>query len=511
MHTGVYRDFSLDIVYIVKKPALYFASWVGILLFAVFIFVPKASGATMGNVSDRISTSRPSASSVLFVDQAAATSSAVIIDNSSIFLASDSATFRPDTGETLNTNTVASFSASFSSSPTKRVVHFTSTISNTHHRGDPVVVPITALHTITFTNINPIPVNGEIELAFPALTSGDANNAASPSATTFQLNNIGSSQIEVWDDGSEITSNVTVTTTNPASGTSPFIRLTALSAEIAANSVVRIFLGCSASSSSACTTAVPRIINPTKTAAPGVADQSTSGWTLNITTRDISNNLTLDTGRAKIGTVEAVQVSATVDPSLTFTISGLAAATNYNSEASDCGSNTSTTGSTATVVDLGTLSSSAVNNAGQVISVTTNLSTGYTITATSSGKFMDNATGFNLPDANTGGGLTANDTPAPTSIAAGTAEFGISPCGARVPSSSPNWGGSGSTVSTGNFSNPWNTGVNSYYATIASYAGAATGGVSADKTVIRYAATVAATTPAGVYTNFFTYVVTPTF
>ena len=159
---------------------------------------------------------------------------------------------------------------------------------------------------------------------------------------------------------------------------------------------------------------------------------------------------------------------------------------------------------------MGVLGSGFINRSAQKITVSTNGFNGYVITATSSGKFIDVQTGSFILDANGGGGLTATDTPAPGTITAGTAGYGISPCGTRVSTTAPNWGASGNKVSdnTARFSNPWNSGTNSYNATLASYTG---GAVANEVTVVRYGATIAATTPAGTYANVLTYVTTPTF
>ena len=64
-----------------------------------------------------------------------------------------------------------------------------------------------------------------------------------------------------------------------------------------------------------------------------------------------------------------------------------------------------------------------------------------------------------------------------------------------------------SSFSIFSVSNPFNTGVNGYYANIASY----TAPASARKTEIEYAASVATTTPAGIYSTVFTYVATANF
>lgn len=80
-------------------------------------------------------------------------------------------------------------------------------------------------------------------------------------------------------------------------------------------------------------------------------------------------------------------------------------------------------------------------------------------------------------------------------------------CGARSNIGADIWVNNG-TISTAAFSNPWNTGTNAYYATLASYSA---GPVSNDKTNVAYGATISGTTPAGVYLTTMTYVATATF
>lgn len=468
-----------------------------ILLLGLF-FTNKANAASLANISDTITTSRPSASAPLASNQAASAGQVTINDNGSIFLASDSAILWPDTGETLNTVNVASMSAANTPSANQRIVYFTNTAANTHHAGDPITTAISAMHKIRFTTIAAIPASGKVVITFP----GSGVNTASPSATTFAFNGLNATG---GLPSTIVTNNITCNTNSSVSAPNITCETTG---SVAANTTITFLIGCTVQSGGECTTASPRMINPTKTAAAGTADT----WKISVKTQDASATpIDLDTGSAKIGTVEAVQVQGTVEPTLTFTIAGLANSTNYNSSASQCGSETSNSGvdSTATFVNLGVLSNGYISKAGQTLTVSTNGSAGYAITATSSGRFINPASGFWIPGANSDTALTANDTPVPTSIVAGTPEFGISPCGIRVPTASPNWGGTGQTVASGAlFSNPWNTGTNSYYATIASYTG---GAVTSEVTVIRYASTVSGTTPAGIYSNYFTYVATATF
>lgn len=451
-----------------------------ILLLGLFS-ATSVNAASLANISDTITTSRPSASAPLVGNQVASAGQVTINDNGSMFLASDSAVLWPDTGETLNTVNIASMSAANTPSANQRILYFTNTAANTHHAGDPITTSITAKHTIVFTTISTIPSGGKIVITFP----GSGVNTASPSATTFSFNNLQ-------------TGNVTFSTgTCTIAVSAPSVTCTT-GAQVTPTTIT-VTIG----------STTPALINPTKTAAAGTADT----WKISIKTQDASATpVDLDTGSAKIGTIDAVQVQGTVEPTLTFTIAGIANGTTINTNNSACTGNTDVTNSglatSATFVNLGVLANGVINIAAQDLTVSTNGSSGYSITATSSGRFINPASGFWIADANTGNGLTANDTPAPAVFpASGNPAFGIHPCGTRV--STGTWAASTTSFSAGNkYSNPWNTGTNAFYATITSYTG---GPVSNEKTTVEYASTVSGTTPAGIYSNYYTYVATATF
>ena len=479
------------------------------LLALLFLFPKITYAANLGSTSDIISTSRPSASTPIGADGnnvANGTTSVVDFDNGTVFLASDSANLLPDTGESIATVTISSMSAVNTPAANQRIVYFTGTgSSNSHHKGDVLVTPVSALHTISFGTSTAVPALGKILIQFPALVAGDANNPASPSASTFQFGGLSSTNIKINGLGGAGT--FTPTITNPTAGNSPTISLALTGTTvISGGTTVTIQLGCTAISGAFCTASSPSIINPTTNS---ITAGSARPWVIAVSTLD-NNSVTLDSSNAEIATIDSVQVQATVNPSLTVTVAGLAGNANFNTSSGSCTSETASSGiaSTATSVNLGMLGVGNINKAGQTITVTTNAQNGYVITATSSGRLLDPANGFFLPDANGGNGLTANDTPVPAIFpASGNAVFGMSPCGTRV---TAQWAG-GSAIGFGSgakLSNPWNTGTNAFYSTLATYAGPA---VTTDVTVVRYAASVATTTPAGIYYNTFSYVVTPTF
>jgi hypothetical protein len=480
-----------------------------ILVLGLF-FTSNANAATLANLSDTLSTSRPSASAPLAVAQTAGLTQAVVVDlpatlnNSALWLSSDSAVFNFDTGQTLNTVNVASMSAANTPAANQRILYLTGAITNAHHQGTAVFTPITATHTIRFTTSSGIPSGGHIIITFP----GTGSTSASPSASTFAFNGLTSANASTFIQ----TNNATTCTW---SVTAPSIDCQT-STSIAGGTTISFLIGCATQSSGTCTAFSPKLVNPTKGATvAGLADT----WKVSIATTDTTGNggTILDSGSVKIGIVEAVQVQGTIEPTLTFTITGRTDGTNINTISASCGSITTNAGidSTATFVNLGIISNGKLSKAAQQLEVSTNGSSGYAITATSSGRFINPASGVWLGDANGGNGLTANDTPAPAVIpvaAPTVSAFGIHACGARSNINTDQWVNAGtapdSSDGTAKFSNPWNTGTNGFYSTIASYTG---GPVTQERTAVLYGATALGTTPAGIYSNYYTYVATATF
>lgn len=113
------------------------------------------------------------------------------------------------------------------------------------------------------------------------------------------------------------------------------------------------------------------LVNP----APrdGHVDGEANSHTLLIQHLD-SGDVVQDSTAVAVGVIEAVKITATVDPTIAFTIDGVAAST------SKCGVNTDVTTS-ALEVPFGTLSLSNFVNAAQELTVSTNGIDGYVVTA----------------------------------------------------------------------------------------------------------------------------------
>ena len=448
--------------------------------------VAQAQAATLSNVKDQISTSRPSPSTVITGQFAGGVS---VLDNKSRFLNSDQARLiNGTTGAVSQTVAVSQQSADL------QTLYFTSNPTTLPSGGFFVTTPITAIHKVQFKTVSPIPASGKIVLSFPSV---GATDIASPSATTFSFNGLTS----VNASTNIKTNNVTCSSWSIGA---PTMTCT-VSSTVNAGTTVTILIGCTTNSGENCTVGNPRLINPTKSATAGTADL----WKVAIETQDNSSN-TIDTGKATIGTIDAVEVRAEVDPTLTFTITGVADSTSLSTLGTGCSDTTNAgTATTSTLVDFGILSSGQIKIAAQLAQVSTNAAGGYVLSGTSSGKLTNPSTNATIKGLNSDTALTTNDVPAPATFGLTNTEgFGISACGPSV--STALWGSGATNFSSGaKYSNPFNSGTNSYYATLATFTG--TSGVSLDPTVIRYGATISGTTPAGIYRNNFTYVATATF
>src|SRR3989304_5630832 len=267
---------------VIKKQLIF----TGLILIFGFFFTSKVNAATLSNILDTISTSRPSASAPLDADQAASATQATLKDNGSIFLASDSAVFNFDTGQTLNAVNFASLSAANTPAANQRILYLTSAITNAHHNGTAVFTSVTATHTVRFTASSNIPSSGHIIITFP----GSGNTSASPSATTFAFNGLTSANASTYIQ----TNNGTTCTWTV---TAPSIDCQT-SSGITGGTTITFLIGCTTQSGGTCTAFSSRLINPTKTAAAGSADT----WKVSVSTTDTTANggTVLDSGSAKV-------------------------------------------------------------------------------------------------------------------------------------------------------------------------------------------------------------------
>ena len=222
-------------------------------------------------------------------------------------------------------------------------------------------------------------------------------------------------------------------------------------------------------------------------AGTGITNSDTAGtyyaWVNTYDNTNCSSSPVDDTGVAAFAIISGVSVTATVNESLTFAITGLASSTSCKTAV------TSTVTTLATSVPFGTLSTSANAIGCQTLTVTTNSTGGYTTT----GAFTQNLlSGSN--DIDNHSGTNAN----PTAFSgAGTEAFGYTSNDASL--------GTGTTTRFGD-NNVW-----AGFSTTQTEVAYSASGVSSQATIIGYQAGISTTTVAGSYSTTVVYVTTPTY
>jgi hypothetical protein len=228
---------------------------------------------------------------------------------------------------------------------------------------DDVIASNSSSLTVRFTTANAI-AGGRFRILVPSLTSDTAAADGIPDGGYFDFG----------------ASAPTVTCPTDITGYD-FVTGTATASTITINTTDYHAYECAYSGAGASGTAfngttndaitISNIINP----APGASHTTGTADTYGLIVQHINSSFAVaDNTAVGIGVIEAVKVTATVDPQITFQIIGLATGT------SACGVNTGVT-TTAASVPFGNISISAFTNAAQALTVSTNASSGFTVTA----------------------------------------------------------------------------------------------------------------------------------
>ncbi len=229
--------------------------------------------------------------------------------------------------------------------------------------GDQVIATSSGELYVRFTTANAIP-NGRFRILIPALTVNATSSDGLPDQGFF-------------DFGS---SAPTVTCPDDISGYD-FVAGTASASAITISGTDFHAYECAYSGNGAIGTAfdgttndyieISNIINPT----PSDGHSTGTADSFNIRIQHINSSFAVaDSVTTAIGVIEAVRVTAVVAPQISFTIAGVSSAV------STCGITTSVT-TTASTVPFGELSISAFTHAAQTLTVSTNASNGYAVTA----------------------------------------------------------------------------------------------------------------------------------
>jgi hypothetical protein len=247
--------------------------------------------------------------------------------------------------------------------PTSEFTTSTALAAGDADLNDDVISTQSATHTVRFTTATAI-ANGRFRILVPSLANN--TNAAD-----------GIPDGDFFDFGA---SAPTVTCPTDLTGYD-FVSGTASASAITLNGTDYHAYECAYSGTGAVSTAfngstndaitINSIINP----APESGHTTGTANSHSIVIQHIDSNFDVaDTTTAAVGVIEAVKVTATVDPTISFTISGVA------SSQTRCGVSTDVT-TTAAAVPFGSLSLSAFGDAAQSLNVSTNAVNGYSVTA----------------------------------------------------------------------------------------------------------------------------------
>jgi hypothetical protein len=458
-----------------------------------FFYPGKVGAGNLTSISDTLDVSRSSWRTTLSAASLAGDTTFYLTSASGV-LPGDTIKLWGGTAETLLVATVNSSSNFVTTTTAAANAHSSATDVSGGFGYDPTtdVGGSIARHTIVFTPSTVID-GGEVRISFPYNSS--LPNDGKPDTDGFDFNSV--DNISCSGGGSP-NFGTAVATASAGTIVIPFY------ATLSASAVT-----CTVGSSTRATG--NHMINPAKSAAAGTADT----WTMTTETRQHPNYGVVDSGKVKVATVESVRVTALVNPTLSVVIAGISDNTSVDGETTNSVTSCSASAApTATLVDLGTLSSSGFCLASQSITISTNGTLGYSLVAKDDGRLRDSA-GDNIAYNNSD--LTANDTPVPAvHNTSGTEAYGIHPCGADVNTStwgtnsnactSANKAGSGAAT-TNKYSGTGSGTAWQYYVTLASN----TAPVSSKYASVTYKAGISGTTNAGEYSHIITYVVTATF
>jgi len=245
-------------------------------------------------------------------------------------------------------------------------LQFSTTAKTTNQlaNGDAIYATQSATHTVTFTTVSTGNIQGgAIRVLVPAGDSTSASNNSLPdggATAGFDFNAITAGSVTCPTGGGVTWATATATASATYGNNLHAFECRFYGGTLAAGAYTFTIGGAT------------KLINPAPRSShtQGTADT----YVVKIQQLDYASGYSpVDTVNVSVSPVEAVLVSATINPSLTFSITGQAAG------ASRCGVTTSVA-TTATAVPFGELTGSdTFYNAAHLISVSTNATSGYTI------------------------------------------------------------------------------------------------------------------------------------
>lgn len=340
------------------KLALSLPLFVGIFFVSSFLTHTLRS-ASLTSVSVTSSNPRPSFRGALAAGNTIGSSTIIINTTPGAYPSTSSAQLvegdglRIGAGPTMGAYTVASTSSDSTFTVT------TGLSSGNETAGNSVISTSSAALTVRFTTASAI-ASGRFRVLVPALsTSAGADG--------------------IPDGGQFDFGTAAPTVTCPTdSGNYDFVTGTATASSVTINSQAYHSYECAYSGTGAVGTSfasnpitISSVINP----APKPTHTLGTADTYNVIVQQLNSSFSAqDTTTVSIAVIEAVKVTATVAPQITFQILGLPTGT------SACGVSTNVT-TTPTSVPFGDISISSFTNAAQSMNVSTNATGGFTVTA----------------------------------------------------------------------------------------------------------------------------------
>ncbi|PIY80841.1 MAG: hypothetical protein COY80_00795 [Candidatus Pacebacteria bacterium CG_4_10_14_0_8_um_filter_42_14] len=332
-------------------------------------FGQQSYSANMTNVSVTLSNSRLSFKGALGAGNAVGSSQVALNYTPNAYPSTASAqlqngdAIKIGSAGVLNDYTVASISAT-------NAYSFTTTdalASGDTEAGDDVIATQSSILTLGFTTKTAV-ANGIFQILIPA-DAALVNADGIPDAGFFDFG----------------TTAKTITCPSNANATFDFVGGVATASGVTIDSrnyhsYICAYSGTGAVDTVFSTMTIDSVINP----APKTNHIAGAADTYRPIVRLLDNNTNVvDETVVSIGVLEAVRVTASVAPLITFEVKGVA------SGVSTCGNNT-TVGTSATAVPFGELLISAFTHAAQTLTVSTNGADGYSVTATENDQLSRN-------------------------------------------------------------------------------------------------------------------------
>jgi hypothetical protein len=324
----------------------------------------NSESASLTSVSVTVSNPRPSFRGKLAAGNTVGTSQVIITTSGS----PSTTTSQLQTDDVLRIGTAGTMDAyTITNVVSNTMVNITPVLgAGDADAGDDVISTQSAIHTVRFTTANAI-ANGGFRILVPAHTSAANANDGLPDQGFFDFG----------------TSAPVVTCPTDITGYD-FVAGTATASAVTLSGTNYHAYECRYSGNGAIGTAfngttngaitINGIINP----APAVGHTTGTADSYRIVVQHLNNTYSaVDSTTVAIGVIEAVRVTASVAPQITFSIAGV------SSGVSACGVTTDVT-TTAAAVPLGELSIASFTDAAQTLTVSTNATNGYAVTAIAS-------------------------------------------------------------------------------------------------------------------------------